>query len=85
MQTDTLQISGMTCGGCVDVVTRALVAVDGVHNVNVSLENGQAIIDFDGNMTSIDALKQAVDEAGYNVAENNDVAPKTDSKKGCCC
>ena len=47
MQTETLQstilhVTGMTCGGCTSAVTRALVAVDGVHNVNVTLASGEA-------------------------------------------
>ena len=85
MQTETLKVTGMTCGGCVDVVTRALVAVDGVHNVNVSMANGEAKVDFDENMTSIDTLEIAVEKAGYGVAEMNDDAPKTEGKSGCCC
>ena len=85
MQTETLKVTGMTCGGCVDVVTRALVAVDGVHNVNVSLANGEAKVDFDEHMTSIDALALAIEKAGYGVAEMNDDAPKTVGKSGCCC
>lgn len=85
MQTETLKVTGMTCGGCVDVVTRALVAVDGVHNVNVSLANGEAKVDFDEHMTSIDALELVLEKAGYGVAEMNDDAPKTEGKSGCCC
>ena len=85
MQTEILKVTGMTCGGCVDVVTRALVAVDGVHNVNVSLANGEAKVDFDENMTSIDALELAIKKAGYGVAEINSDTPKTEGKSGCCC
>ena len=69
MQTEIINVTGMTCGGCVDVVTRALVAVDGVHNVNVSLSNNEAKVDFDENLTSTDQLNTAVEKAGYGVAE----------------
>ena len=72
MQTEILNIAGMTCGGCASTVTRALVAVDGVHDVQVSLpENealAQAIIQFDEIFTSPDKLKQAVEAAGYGVS-----------------
>ena len=85
MQTETLKVTGMTCGGCVDSVTRALVAVDGVHNVNVSLANKEAKIDFDETMTSTDKLANAVEKAGYGVAEINAVAAKNAGKSGCCC
>ena len=85
MQTETLIVTGMTCGGCVDSVTRALVAVDGVHNVNVSLANKEAKIDFDETMTSTDKLANAIEKAGYEVSEINAVAPKNAGKSGCCC
>ena len=85
MKTETLKVTGMTCGGCVDVVTRALVAVDGVHNVNVSAANGEAKVDFDESMTSIDMLELAVEKAGYGVAQISGDAPKSEGKSGCCC
>ena len=85
MQIQTIKVTGMTCGGCTSAVTRALVAVDGVHNVDVSLANSEAKVDFDENMTSLDTLKLAVVEAGYGIAENNGDAPKTAGKSGCCC
>ena len=70
MQTEILKVTGMTCGGCTSAVTRALVAVDGVHNVNVSLAGGEAKVDFDENMTSPEKLIAAVQEAGYGVNED---------------
>ena len=85
MQTEIIKVTGMTCGGCSSAVTRALVAVDGVHNVDVSLATGEATLDFDENMTSLDKLKLAVEEAGYGVAENKSDAPKAEGKSGCCC
>ena len=85
MKTEILKVTGMTCGGCVDVVTRELAAIDGVHNVNVSQANGEAKVDFDESMTSIDVLELAVEKAGYGVAQLNDDAPKTEGKSGCCC
>ena len=90
MQTETLQstilhVTGMTCGGCTSAVTRALVAVDGVHNVNVSLATGEAKVAFDEKITSPDKLKLAVAEAGYGVAENDVIAAKMKGKSGCCC
>ena len=39
MQTVTLNIDGMTCGGCVKSVTRLLEGVEGVEKAEVSLEN----------------------------------------------
>lgn len=66
MQT-TLNIDGMTCGGCVKSVTNALNQVTGVQNAEVSLENKSAKIDFDDSQTDLDTLKQAIEDAGFDV------------------
>lgn len=81
MQTETLKIGGMTCGGCVAAVTKALQAVDGVADVDVSLEQGAARIAFDETRTSRDQLRTVVARAGYDVASAG-TAPR---KGGCCC
>ena len=73
MQTEILKVTGMTCGGCTSAVTRALVGIDGVHNVDVSLAGGEAKVDFDENMTSQDKLVTAVEDAGYGVNEDVEI------------
>ncbi len=83
MQTETLKVAGMTCGGCTSNVTHALKAVSGVSDVTVSLSAGEATVQYDEQLTSPDQLKSAVKEAGYGVG-----AIGTEQKpqgKGCCC
>lgn len=67
MQTVTLAIEGMTCGGCVKSVTRVLSELDGVAKAEVSLEHAQAVVTFDETKTNKAALKEAVEDAGYDV------------------
>lgn len=67
METTILKIDGMTCQGCVASVTRVLKAVDGVSDAKVSLEESQARIDFDDSKASIAKLKNAIEDAGYEV------------------
>lgn len=67
MQTEVLKITGMTCGGCVSSVTKALKAVPGVSDAKVSLPTGEATVQFDPGVTSPDRLKSAVLQAGYGV------------------
>ena len=40
----TIQIKGMRCGHCVASVTSALNAIDGISEVNVSLEKSEATV-----------------------------------------
>jgi copper chaperone len=68
MQTVTLGISGMTCGGCVRSVTNVLTALDGVAKAEVSLEKRNAVVDYDPGMVGIEQLKRSVAEAGFEVA-----------------
>jgi copper chaperone len=38
----TVKIKGMRCGHCVASVTKALAEIDGITNVQVDLEKGEA-------------------------------------------
>ncbi|MDO5388763.1 MAG: heavy metal translocating P-type ATPase [Clostridia bacterium] len=59
-----ISIEGMMCGHCVAHVEKALKSVEGVTEVKVSLENKCAEVSGD---VSDDALKKAVEDAGYEV------------------
>lgn len=59
-------IDGMTCDGCVNSVTRALQQVTGVQNVQVSLSDQRAKIDFDDSQTNVAALREAIEDAGFD-------------------
>ncbi|MDP9729435.1 heavy-metal-associated domain-containing protein [Alicyclobacillus tolerans] len=66
MATAMISVIGMTCGGCVNAVTKALKSVDGVLDVQVELEAGQATVQFDESKTDISMLKEVIEEAGYD-------------------
>ncbi len=83
MQTETLKVTGMTCGGCTSNVTHAIEAIAGVESVNVSLAAGEATVQFDERATSLSQLKSAVKTAGYGV-EATPAGHIPQSKRGCC-
>jgi copper chaperone len=68
MQSVTLAISGMTCGGCVRSVASVLDALEGVVKADVSLDKHSATVDFDPARVSVDQLKHAIEDAGYEVS-----------------
>ncbi|WP_314377740.1 heavy-metal-associated domain-containing protein [Neisseria elongata] len=68
METLTLNIEGMTCGGCVKSVTRILEGVEGVAKAEVSLEGKSALIEFDPAKTDPAALIEAVEDGGFDAA-----------------
>jgi len=67
MENATLNVSGMTCQGCVASVTRVLKAVPGVSDVSVTLQPGRATVAYDAGRTTLPALTAAVEDAGYEV------------------
>ena len=83
MQTELLNVTGMTCGGCTGSVTKALKAVAGVDDVSVSLSTGEATVQYDEKLTSPDQLKSAVKGAGFGV-DTASTAQQPRSKGGCC-
>ena len=66
METVTLNIDGMTCGGCVKSVTKVLNGLDGVRSATVSLENKNAQVEFDEGKIQIAQLVEAVEDAGFD-------------------
>lgn len=64
-----LRVSGMTCGGCVSSVKKALEAVPGVDEAEVTLEPGSATVrasaQSHGEPLSAESLIAAVTRAGY--------------------
>jgi copper chaperone CopZ len=61
----TLAISGMTCGHCVAAVKKALSAVPGVGEVEVTLAPPRAVVSLDPSMASVETLTKATAEEGY--------------------
>lgn len=68
METTVVAISGMTCMGCVSSVKRVLGGMAGIAQAEVSLEKAQATVSYDPAKTSLQAIKAAITDAGYDVA-----------------
>jgi len=65
MERVTLAITGMTCGHCVAAVKKALAAVPGVEEVDVTLAPPRAAVAFDPSRTTVEMLTKATAEEGY--------------------
>jgi copper chaperone len=58
------EVEGMTCQHCVAAVTRSIHDIDKQAQVNIDLERGRVVVE---SSQPTDALKEAIDEAGYTV------------------
>lgn len=63
----TILIEGMSCGHCVKAVEGALKELDGVKSVVVDLEGKKAVVE--GDNLDDNKIKEAIDEAGYEVTQ----------------
>ncbi|MBT3880485.1 MAG: heavy-metal-associated domain-containing protein [Candidatus Scalindua sp.] len=65
----TLNVTGMTCGGCEGKVKKVLSACSGVSDVKVDHKDGKAELHLQEGKTSVDDLIKAVKKLGYKVSE----------------
>lgn len=65
MQTVTLHIEGMACGGCANTVRQVIRAMEGVADAEVSHAEGSASVRFDPVKLSPQEIADAVSAAGY--------------------
>ena len=64
-QTVTLSVPGMTCAACPITVKKALTKVEGVSQVDVTLEKREAVVIFDDARADTQKLTKATEDAGY--------------------
>lgn len=64
-QTVTLSVPTMNCALCPITVKKALTQVPGVRQAEVNFDKRLATVTFDDSRTSVDALTQATEDAGY--------------------
>jgi copper chaperone len=68
METTTIKVSGMSCGGCVKSVTNVLTALPGVGKAEVTLQPGEARVEFDPAQVTREAMARAIDDAGFEAS-----------------
>ena len=65
----TLKISGMSCGHCVEAVTKALSDIEGISDVNVDLEKNEATFNESVPVPS-SIIKNAIARIGFEVVNS---------------
>ena len=73
----TFFVEGMTCAACEARIGSALRKVDGVTDAKASLRGGSAWAEHDEDRASVDALKAAIERAGYVVKDRKSLAGTT--------
>jgi Cu+-exporting ATPase len=73
-------IEGMTCTSCASRITRVVRKIEGVESVKVDLGSDSAEVAFDPARTSLVAVAEAVNRAGYR-AQIERAEPLAPSKR----
>ena len=66
-QTVSLKVSGMSCMHCRAAVQDALVSVAGVKSAEVNLDEGKATVTFDPKVATVDKMREAIKQSGFEV------------------
>lgn len=67
MEKKTLDVQGMSCGHCKAAVEGALKNLNGVSAAEVDLKAGKVDVTFDESKVNVAAMKEAIEEQGYDV------------------
>lgn len=71
MITSSYTVTGMTCGHCVNAVTREVSSLAGVRDVAVDLATGSVSVASDAPLPEAQ-VRAAVEDAGYELAMQSD-------------
>lgn len=63
-----LTVEGMSCGHCKSAVEKAVRGLPGVMAAEADLEAKTLQVEFDPAKSSLAAIKEAVEDAGYTIA-----------------
>jgi copper chaperone CopZ len=67
MTTEKLNIQGMHCGHCTDLIRNSLSLVKGITTTSVGV--GSATVTYDETVTSRDEIEKAITRFGYKVLD----------------
>jgi Cu+-exporting ATPase len=77
----TIGVGGMSCASCVANVERALRHTDGVLTASVNLATERATVEYVPGLVTIEALRRAVREAGYEPLAPEAAATDRDAER----
>jgi len=69
MNKETIKISGMTCAACANRIEKVVGRLDGVSGASVNFATEKLTVDFDGEKTTVQNIKEIIERLGYGVVE----------------
>lgn len=67
MEKVSIKVKGMSCDHCVKTIEENVGTLNGVERLLVDLEEENVVIEFNEESVSLNQLKEAIEEQGYEV------------------
>ncbi|WP_436837139.1 copper chaperone CopZ [Planococcus shenhongbingii] len=64
---ETLKVQGMSCAHCVNAVESSVGELQGVSAVKVDLGKGEVTVAYDNSKSSLNEIKEVIEDQGYEV------------------
>jgi len=68
MNTLILNVTGMSCMGCVNSVKNLVSVLPGIANIEIDLASGRVEVKHDPAQTDAAAIRAAIEDGGYGIA-----------------
>lgn len=69
MNKESIKISGMTCAACANRIEKVVGRMEGVSSVSVNFATEKLTVEFDGEKTTVQNIKETIERLGYGVVE----------------
>ncbi|MDR1549916.1 MAG: heavy metal translocating P-type ATPase [Hungatella sp.] len=77
MESQILNIRGMTCAACAQRIEKTVRKLSGISQTNVNLASEKLFVEYDSSTLELSAIKAAVSKIGYEVVEKSENAKVT--------
>jgi len=77
MESQILNIRGMTCAACAQRIEKTVRKLSGISQANVNLASEKLFVEYDSSTLELSAIKAAVSKIGYEVVEKSENAKVT--------
>jgi copper ion binding protein len=83
VESAVIPVVGMSCDGCVAKISNTLRDLDGVKEVNVSLNEKVARVKYDAAVVNVPAIEKAITNLGYAIDANGATDAKNQDSHKC--
>lgn len=68
MNTLTLNVTGMSCMGCVNSVKNLVTTLPGIDSIDIDLASGRVVIAHDAALSDAATIRSVIEDGGYGIS-----------------